>query len=452
MKRATNVALFYWQALRSVYCLGSFIMIFPKTVLPLLCALFSGCLFLSCQAITDAPVPNLYWDRFEAEAAQPLPSESCQRLEGVYQVLVADDDFGDSAVVKWSYDINGTDTSHYLSIFCEEAVRYFILQGKTSGDSVLLNGYWRNVENTKTGKARFVIANRRTIFTPADSANASASILVRGHYGMFDNNPEKEINFRYGRPLKTDTSFLVIGHRGGGRNNDLLPASENSLEMIHLASRFGATGIEVDVQLTKDSVPVLYHDSRLNDRLTKGPGIRGELSEYTYEELSREVTLKRGGRIPTLQDALHTVVYNTPLRFVWLDCKGESTLQRIRTLQESFRQKAKAAGRNVEIVIGIPDETQYNFFRRLPGYPSIPSLCELDQEKAKSMEAEIWATTWVKGLQTEEVANAHRKGLRAFAFTMDVPLAITEFMQDGSFDGIVTNRPSAVAFHHYSRP
>lgn len=435
---------------RAAVCLllSFLIMVLSKFSLRLLSALFSLCL-LSCQQLIDAPVPNQFWDKFEAASAQPLPPADCQKLEGIYQILVADDDFGDSAVLKWSWDINGSDTSHYLSIFCEEAVRYFILQGKSSGDSVLLNGYWRNVENTKTGKARFVIANRRMVFAPDSSAQGS--VLLRGHYGMFDSDPEKEINFRFMRPLKEDTSFLVIAHRGGGRNNDLLPASENSLEMIHLASRLGANGIEIDVQLTKDSVPVLYHDTRLNDRLTKGTGIRGEVSEYTYDELTREVTLKRGGRIPTLQDALHTAVYNTPIRFIWLDCKGESTLRRIRTLQESFRQKAKAAGREVEIVIGIPDETQYGHFRRLPGYASIPSLCELDQEKAKGMGAEIWATTWVKGLQSEEVAEAHRKGLRAFAFTMDVPLAITEFMEDGSFDGIVTNRPSGVAYHHYMR-
>ncbi|NTS39342.1 glycerophosphodiester phosphodiesterase [Flavisolibacter sp. BT320] len=412
-------------------------------------ALAPLCAFLSCQELIDAPVPNMHWDKFEMASAMPLPPADCQKLEGIYRIEVADDDFGDSAVLKWSWDINGSDTSHYLSIFCQEAVRYFILQGKASGDSVLLNGYWRNVENTKTGKARFVIANRRTAFGP-DSA-AQGSVFLRGHYGMFDSDPEKEVNFRFLQPLKKDSSFLVIAHRGGGRNNDLLPASENSLEMIHLASRLGATGIEIDVQLTKDSVPVLYHDTRLNDRLTKDAGIRGELAEYTYDELTREVTLKRGGRIPTLQDALHTAVYNTPIRFIWLDCKGESTLRRIRALQESFLQKAKAAGRNVEIVIGIPTEDQYGHFRRLPDYASIPSLCELDQEKAKSMGAEIWATTWVKGLQTEEVAEAHSKGLRAFAFTMDVPLAITEFMEDGSFDGIVTNRPSGVAYHHFIR-
>ncbi|HEV7333348.1 MAG TPA: glycerophosphodiester phosphodiesterase family protein [Flavisolibacter sp.] len=427
-------------------------MVLLKIALRLVCALFLPSIFLSCQQLFDAPVPNLYWDQFEAASAQPLSPADCQKLEGVYQVLIADDDFGDSAVVKWTYDINGADTSHYLSVFCQEAVRYFILQGKSSGDSVLLNGYWRNVENTKTGKARFVISNRRTVFGSHDSTTSPAPMLVRGHYGMFEADPEKEINFHYARHLTSDSSFLVIAHRGGGRNNDLLPASENSLEMIHLASRLGANGVEIDVQLTKDSVPVLYHDTRLNDRLTKGPGIRGELSLYTYEELTKDVTLKRGGRIPTLQDALHTVVYNTPLRFVWLDCKGESTLRRIQILQEGFLQKAKAAGRQVEIVIGIPDEEQYHHFLRLPRHSSIPSLCELDQEKAKRMGAEIWATTWIKGLQSEEVADAHRKGMRALTFTMDVPLAIREFMQDGQFDGIVTNRPSAVAFHHYTRP
>lgn len=418
-----------------------------KRFYPLLLAI----LLASCQEIIDAPVPNLYWEAFEGAGTKPLSAAALQTLEGIYQTSVADDDFGDSAVLKWSYDISGKDTINYLSVFCKEDVRYFILQGKSSGDSILLNGYWRNVENTKIGKAHFTISNREGAFGVLNGTSAPG-IFIKGSYALFDNEPHKEINFRYRRPLHNGTPFYIVGHRGGGRNNDLLPASENSVEMLHLASRLGANGIEIDVQLTKDSIPVLFHDANLNDRLTHKTGIHGTIDSYTYEELAKEVELKRGGKLPTLEDALHTVVYNTPLSFVWLDCKIEGSLKHVHALQEEYMQKAIEIGRKVEIVIGVPDEKILAQFVSLPNFGNIPSLCELEQDSAVKMKAKIWATSWSKGLQNEEVTAAQQKGMRAFAWTLDVPRKIREYMREGRFNGLTTNRPSFVAYEYYSRP
>lgn len=417
-----------------------------------LCLIFFCYSFVSCQELIDAPIPSLYWEHFESPSAKWLPPSTLQKLEGIYQTTVADDDFGDSAAVKWSYDIAGKDTVHYLSIFCKEDVRFFILQGKSSGDSILLNGYWRNVENTKVGKAHFVIGSRNGGFASLHGVAAPDLIFLKGQYGMFDDEPHKEINFQYRRPLHRTSSFHIIAHRGGGRNNDLLPASENSVEMIHLASRMGATGIEIDVQLTKDSVPILFHDSNLDDRLTHKTGIHGTLDQYTYEELTNDVELKRGGKIPTLEDALYTVVYNTPLQLVWLDCKLENSLQKVHLLQQAYMQKAAAIGRKVEIVIGVPDKDVLHNFLLLPGYESIPSLCELSQDSAKKMKAKIWATSWTKGLQVEDVQKAQAAGMRAFVWTLDVPRKIKQYMREGLFSGITTNRPSAAAYEYYIRP
>jgi glycerophosphoryl diester phosphodiesterase len=416
-----------------------------------LCFLLSICLFFSCQALIDAPVPNLYWDKFEAPGAKELPPQTYTKLEGVYKISIADDDFGDSAVVKWTYDIQGTDTTNYLSIFCNEDVRYFILQGRSSGDSILLNGYWRNIENTKTGKAQFIISNRHGGFALVTGAAATSPLILKGFYGMFGDSPHKGVNFQFDRPLKTPPPFQIIAHRGGGRNNDLLPASENSLEMIHLASRLGANGIEIDVQITKDGVPVLFHDANLNDRLTQKTGIHGSIDEYTYQELQQKVNLKRGGKIPTLQDALHTVLYNTPLRFVWLDCKTFGPINSIHALQKDYIARAKATGRDMEIMLGVPDETVMKHFLSLPGHQNIPSICELEQESALKMDASVWATSWTKGLQLPEVAAAQQKGMRTFVWTLDVPRKIKQFMREGRFNGIVTNRPTAVAFEHYQQ-
>lgn len=57
-------------------------------------------------------------------------------------------------------------------------------------------------------------------------------------------------------------SSKVIGHRGLGRNSNTtnLQIGENTLESFEQAALFDATYVELDVQLTKDLVPVIYHD------------------------------------------------------------------------------------------------------------------------------------------------------------------------------------------------
>lgn len=71
-------------------------------------------------------------------------------------------------------------------------------------------------------------------------------------------------NLKYGTDTywKTLVSTRVIGHRGLGKNiNDKsLQLGENTLESFIAAASLGASYVEFDVQLTKDHVPVIYHD------------------------------------------------------------------------------------------------------------------------------------------------------------------------------------------------
>jgi glycerophosphoryl diester phosphodiesterase len=64
--------------------------------------------------------------------------------------------------------------------------------------------------------------------------------------------------------IATDKSPLVIGHRG---SSALAP--ENTLAAFARALRDGAAGIELDVRLSRDSVPVVIHDATLRSRLRK---------------------------------------------------------------------------------------------------------------------------------------------------------------------------------------
>ncbi len=98
---------------------------------------------------------------------------------------------------------------------------------------------------------------------------------------------------------------LIFGHRG-------VPAKlpENSLAGFAYAIAHDIDGLEFDVQLTADGIPVVMHDERLN-RTTDGHGL---ISSYRYDDL-RRFCLSNGERIPTLQALLklvghHDVILN----------------------------------------------------------------------------------------------------------------------------------------------
>jgi glycerophosphoryl diester phosphodiesterase len=65
---------------------------------------------------------------------------------------------------------------------------------------------------------------------------------------------------------------LILGHRGSPGE---LP--ENTMGSFHRAREVGADGVELDVRLTRDGVPVVIHDETV-DRTTSGTGAVAELT------------------------------------------------------------------------------------------------------------------------------------------------------------------------------
>jgi glycerophosphoryl diester phosphodiesterase len=76
----------------------------------------------------------------------------------------------------------------------------------------------------------------------------------------------------------------IIAHRGGGAL-----APENTLAGMRIAQRMGCRGVEFDVALTADGVPILMHDATL-DRTTNGTGF---VAAKTAAEVAR---LDAGGK------------------------------------------------------------------------------------------------------------------------------------------------------------
>jgi glycerophosphoryl diester phosphodiesterase len=410
----------------------------------------------SCRKEYHAVIPDTDWSLFNSPNAAPLTASTRKAMEGVYEVADGDgaNVFGKTVVIKWSYEIDspGADTTYHLSLFSGTDIAYFIMEGKRLGDSLLFNGYWRKLVNTETGIIRFTMSasnGAAELLKPVPSID-SGSIVMNGLFGNGTAAPERILTMSYTRPLyQGPTPFQILAHRAGGRTSDLLPVSENSVGMTKLAPQLGATGIEIDIQLTKDSVPVIYHDDQLNLRLIQKNGLVGPITDYTYNQLNTFVRLIDGQRIPTLREILETVVYQTPLKFVWLDNKGSKAVDAEVALQKEFLQKAAALGKPLEILIGIPSDDVFDKVKTLPNYQSIPTLCELSIDDLKSANSQYLAPRFTLGLQNDLVDEVHGLGKKAFVWTLDVPDYVDQFLHEGHFDGILSDYASIVAYYYY---
>jgi glycerophosphoryl diester phosphodiesterase len=92
----------------------------------------------------------------------------------------------------------------------------------------------------------------------------------------------------------------LLAHRGGGAL-----APENTLAGLRLAARLGYRGVEFDVKLTADGVPVLIHDESL-ERTTSGHGPVVAADALRVSRLDAGTWFGQafaGERVPTLEAA-----------------------------------------------------------------------------------------------------------------------------------------------------
>src|SRR5262249_33759263 len=103
------------------------------------------------------------------------------------------------------------------------------------------------------------------------------------------NSAERRTGNRFLTLLLSERDYpVIIAHRG-----DSFHAPENTIEAARLGWRSGAAAWELDVQLTRDGVPVVLHDeslARTTDVATKFAGDpRGgdgfHVSDFDFSEV-----------------------------------------------------------------------------------------------------------------------------------------------------------------------
>lgn len=214
---------------------------------------------------------------------------------------------------------------------------------------------------------------------------------------------------------------LVIGHRGASAD-----APENSLPAFALAQEQGADGVELDVHLSADGVPVVIHDFTL-ERTTTGQGL---VKDFSAKQL-------RAWGVPALSEVFaqggSQFLYNVELKiYDWRKsglepavarCVGEHGLEK-QVLISSFSPWA------------VNRAKQYFS----PDSP-LAFLHENWLTKVPAHWLKIQAIHPHHSLVTPAYMNwAKRRGLMVNVWTVDDP-ALAQRLANLGVHALITNRP-----------
>jgi glycerophosphoryl diester phosphodiesterase len=129
----------------------------------------------------------------------------------------------------------------------------------------------------------------------------------------------------------------VIAHRG---SSGLAP--ENTLASLHLAGQQGIKWVEIDVMLSADGIPVIFHDDYLS-RTTNGEGLIHKTSLEQLKKLdagSWKGEEYKQQTIPTLLEAIDVISqYGMGLNLELKPCEGleeETTAASIEVLKQHW--------------------------------------------------------------------------------------------------------------------
>ena len=403
-------------------------------------------LVLGCEKNDNNFNPD--YDKTFLEGTMPLPGDMRPYLIGIYSSESSTAGLGYRFVMKWN--------QNKLTLFSNRNGNYAVMDVgiNLSDSSIKMAGYWRSPMNNEEGKLYLTITKQNG----ADdiiSKKFTVSKLIGQNISIDGKTAEVELSFErfFSNKVLNNLKFSIIAHRAGGRNSDNIPFAENSIELVKRASEMGASGVEIDVKLTKDNIPVVYHDDDINIRLTQKGPVVGNIEDFNYEFLRRYVRLVDGQTIPTLEEMLNTIIDSTDIRFVWLDNKGGNERFFSYTLPVMYKALLKARGRNSSILIlnELPTEEIATEFSKVPNNKDRPNLCEISFARSKELNSAVYAPRWTLGTLDNEVAEAHALNMKVVCWTVDLSTVMKKYIQVGNFDGILTNYPSILAYEFYSQ-
>jgi len=238
----------------------------------------------------------------------------------------------------------------------------------------------------------------------------------------------------------------VFAHRGGAAL-----APENTLVAFDAGLAAGADGIELDVRLSRDGVPVLMHDPTL-ERTTNGSGPVDERTAEDLAALDAGYHFERGGGfpfrgrgvgVPTLRD----VFERHPNALMLIELKAAD--ERLARAVVELVHEAGAAGR---VTVGSFQKGALDAVRALD--PAIRTGADMDDVRnglqgvvgRPAFEAfqvpEVYAGMRI--VTPEFIASAHDAGVSVIVWTVNHEADMRRLLEWG-VDGLITDRPDLAA-------
>jgi len=212
---------------------------------------------------------------------------------------------------------------------------------------------------------------------------------------------------------------LIIGHRGASA-----VAPENTIAAFEAAIAAAADGVEFDVRLSSDGVPVIIHD----DTLHRTHGLRRRVGDLTAEEL-------RAVDVPTLRDLFELMLHNDLL--LCLEIKGSSAqlAQRCCDLVREFAFEERVIVECFDLhVLKLVDLKTAALFE--PRIYTDKNLIE----RAIEVGASVLALHH-RLAKPQLVEKAKLAGLRVVVWTVDDPVWIERARSLG-IEAVITNHPA----------
>lgn len=216
----------------------------------------------------------------------------------------------------------------------------------------------------------------------------------------------------------------IIAHRGAS-----LEAPENTLAAFKRAINKKADWIELDVRLTKDQVPIVFHDHFIEDQ-----GDLYDVESLTYEEViafdigERFLTEFAGEKIPTLKEAL-----GLSANFM-IEIKDKAVEIIVKVIQESdIRNQVVVGSISPQVLAKV--QKQDSELKRVGIVERGDQFKEFIEQKPALLAVRFQL------LNEETVRELHDKGFEIWAWTVDDPYFAEELNAWG-VDGVITNNVS----------
>ena len=238
--------------------------------------------------------------------------------------------------------------------------------------------------------------------------------------------------------------FIVIAHRGASAYYP-----ENTMAALKGAVAQQAEMIELDVLMSKDGVPMVFHDATLK-RVTNG---KGELHDFRLEELRKldagswfDSTFT-GEQIPTLEEAL---AYAAGKIAVNIEIKTEAVTDR---LKGGVEEKSLALVQKYEmeeyVIFSSFDYRAINHLKTLAPEMPVALLYEkkqsvkmLPSELVQKYKADAFNCSY-RQLTKKWLTDLQSNNIPIFVYTVDQPRRMKSLIEKG-VRGIFTNTPDVL--------